>query len=190
MKKKNIYFELFSSTFYLSAFTIGGGYVIAPLMKKKFVDELNWLEEDEMLNIISLAQASPGAIATNASILIGYRFAGVFGAFITILGTILPPLIILSVISFFYTSFRDNNIVSAVLKGMQAGVVAVFADVIINMGANIINSKKLIYILIMVSAFAATTIFNVNVIIIIIVCGLIGTLRFFISEKANKRSEK
>lgn len=70
------YWKLFSSTFYLSAFTFGGGFVIIPLMKKKFVDNLHWIEEEEMLDLTAIAQSSPGAIAVNASILVGYRVAG------------------------------------------------------------------------------------------------------------------
>ena len=77
MKKDfKIYWTLFTSTFYLSAFTFGGGFVIVPLMKKKFVDDLNWIEEKEMLDLTAISQSSPGAIAVNASILIGYRIAG------------------------------------------------------------------------------------------------------------------
>ena len=98
--KKNIYIKLFISTFYLSAFTFGGGYVIIPLMKKKFVDDLQWIEDDEMLNLTAIAQSSPGAVAVNAAILLGYRVAGILGALVTILGTILPPIITLTIISF------------------------------------------------------------------------------------------
>ncbi len=91
------YLKLFWSTFTLSAFTIGGGYVIVPLMRKKFVEELKWIDEEEMLNLVAISQSAPGAIAVNTSIMVGYRIAGVFGAFVTILGTVLPPLIIITV---------------------------------------------------------------------------------------------
>ena len=109
-------FKLFISTFSLSMFTFGGGYVIVPLMRKKFVKELGWIEEQEMLDLTAIAQSSPGAMAVNASILVGYRVAGVTGAFVAIVGTVLPPLIILSVISLFYTAFRDNLYVGFLLK--------------------------------------------------------------------------
>jgi len=129
-KNLRLYLTLFFSTFSLSAFTFGGGYVIVPLMKKRFVDRLHWLEEEEMLNLITLAQSSPGAVAVNASVLVGRRIAGLPGMLIATLGTVLPPFIILSVVSLFYTAFRDNAVVNAVLKGMQAGVAAVIADVV------------------------------------------------------------
>lgn len=99
------YLTLFTSTFTLSAFTFGGGFVIIPLMRKKFVEQLHWIDEEEMMDLTAIAQSSPGAIAVNASILVGYRVAGVPGALVTVLGTVLPPLIILSIISFFTLRF-------------------------------------------------------------------------------------
>lgn len=168
--------KLFVSTFYLSAFTFGGGYVIIPLMKKKFVDELGWLEHEEMLNMAAIAQSSPGAMAVNAAILVGWRLMGPLGAFIAAVGTVLPPLIILSVISLFYVAFRDNRVVSAVLKGMMAGVSAVIFDVVITMGTKIIKDKKVLPVIILVGAFVANYVFSVNVIYIIIFCGVLGAL--------------
>lgn len=185
--KKHIYMKLFSSTFYLSAFTFGGGYVIIPLMQKKFVDDLKWIDEDEMLNLAAIAQSSPGAVAVNASILLGYRVAGILGAFISILGTVLPPLIIISIISFFYTAFRENIVVNAVLKGMQAGVAAVIADVVLNLGGNVVKEKDLISAFVMISAFIATFFLKINVMYIILVCGCIGAGKIVLKERKNKK---
>ena len=185
--KKQIYMKLFSSTFYLSAFTFGGGYVIIPLMQKKFVDDLKWIDEDEMLNLAAIAQSSPGAVAVNASILLGYRVAGIIGAFISILGTVLPPLIIISIISFFYTAFRENIVVNAVLKGMQAGVAAVIADVVLNLGGNVVKEKDLISAFVMISAFIATFFLKINVMYIILVCGCIGAGKIMLQERKNKK---
>ena len=182
-----MYRKLFTSTFYLSAFTFGGGFVIIPLMKKKFVDELGWLEEEEMLNLAAICQSSPGAVAVNAAILLGYRVGGPLGALVSILGTVLPPLIIITIISAFYTAFRSNPVVNAVLKGMQAGVAAVIADVVINMGGKVVRQKKWIPILTMVGAFLATWYFKINVVIIILVCGALGgIMAWYESRKAKK----
>jgi len=181
--KKNIYIKLFISTFYLSAFTFGGGYVIIPLMKKKFVDDLQWIEDDEMLNLTAIAQSSPGAVAVNAAILLGYRVAGILGALVTILGTVLPPFITLSVISIFYTAFRDNIVVNAVLKGMQAGVAAVIADVVLNLGSNVLKQKDIVSMIIMVGAFIATFFFRINIIYIVLVCGCMGAAKILIQMK-------
>lgn len=188
--KKQIYLKLFTSTFYLSAFTFGGGFVIIPLMKKKFVDDLKWLEEEEMLNLTAIAQSSPGAIAVNASILLGYQIAGITGALVSILGTVMPPLIILSIISTFYTAFRDNIVVNAVLKAMQAGVAAVICDVVLTMGGSICKTKDIISILVMILAFIATYILKINVMYIILICGVIGALRVISADKKAKVGDK
>lgn len=133
MDKKNKYWQLFLSTFKLSACTFGGGFVIIPLMRERFVKELHWIEEEEMLDLTAIAQSSPGSIAINASILVGYHVAGIPGALITVVGSALPPLIIISIISAFYQAFRSNKYVSMAMAGMLAGVAAVIFDVVINM---------------------------------------------------------
>lgn len=189
MGKIKTLLKLFISTFSLSAFTFGGGYVIVSFMKKKFVDSLGWIEEDEMLNLVAIAQSSPGALAINASLILGYRIAGPIGALVSIIGTALPPLITLSVISLFYTAFRDNKIVAVVLKGMQAGVAATIADVVTDMSTNVVKEKNVASIFIMVGAFIAAFFFDVNVVLIILICGVLGALQlFFGRKKAGKDS--
>lgn len=185
--KKDIkfYWKLFISTFTISAFTFGGGYVIVPLMRKKFVEELKWIEDDEMLDLITIAQSAPGAIAVNSSIIIGYKLAGIIGSLVTILGTVLPPLIIITTISFFYEAFRSNEYVSLAMLGMQAGVAAVLVDVIITMVGSIVKNKAIIPIIVMVCAFIATYFFKVNILITILICALIG----YLSTKRNDKKE-
>ncbi len=190
MKKDlRFYLKLFSSTFLLSAFTFGGGYVIISLMRKKFVDQYKWIEENEMLDLTAIAQSTPGAIAVNASILIGYRMAGIPGALLTVFGTVLPPLIILSVISVAYTAFRDSVMVGYTLRGMQAGVAAVIIDVVINMLQNVIKEKKKFPILLMVAAFIAAFVFDVSVIIIILVCGVLGAISIYLTKQSTGKEE-
>ena len=168
------YATLFSSVFMISAFTFGGGFVIVPLMKRKFVDDLGWLGEEEMLDLTAIAQSSPGAIAVNASILVGYKTLGIPGALTAILGTIIPPFVIISVISMFYVAFRDNRFVSMAMAGMLAGVAAVVTDVVITMAASILKEKRLIPVLVLIAAFIALRIFNVSIILIILIAGAIG----------------
>ena len=91
MMKKGMLLKLFVTNLYLSAFTFGGGYVIVTLMKKKYVDEFNWIDEKEMLDLIAIAQSAPGAIAVNGAIVVGFKLAGIKGAIVSILATILPP---------------------------------------------------------------------------------------------------
>ena len=189
-KDKHFYLTLFLSTFTLSAFTFGGGYVIVPLMQKRFAKELNWIEEDEMLDLVAIGQSAPGPIAINTSILVGYRMAGIRGAFLAILGTILPPLIIITIISYFYIAFRDNPIVKAVMFGMQAGVAAVIVDVVIEMASKIIKPKCLLPIIVMILAFIAAAFLKVNIVIILLICGALGAYTTYRSNRKVKEEQQ
>ena len=186
MKKKNLLWKLFVSTFYISAFTFGGGYVIVSLMKKKFVDEYHWIEEEEMLDLIAIAQSSPGAIAVNGAIVVGYKLAGMIGAATAILATILPPFLILSILPVFYNAFQDNFLVSQMLNGMQAGVGAVIASVVYDMGRGVLKEKDPFSMVIMAGAFMVVCVFEVNVIYVVIASGLIGAVRTWIQERRAK----
>lgn len=182
--------KLFLSMLYISSFTFGGGFVIVTLMKRKFVDELHWIDEQEMLDLTALAQSSPGAIAVNASILVGWRVAGPVGIVVAVIGTILPPMVILSVISFFYAAFATNRYVAMVLKGMQAGVAAVILDVVCSLGGTQLKSGSVIHLLIMCGAFAATFFFKVNVIYIILTAGVIGVVLALRGRYAGKHGSR
>lgn len=181
--------QLFFSVFKLSACTFGGGFVIVPLMRKRFVEELGWIEEQEMLDITAIAQSSPGAIAVNASILVGYHVAGIPGALLTVLGTVSPPLIIISIISLFYQAFRDNAIVSLVMAGMLCGVAAVIFDVVIDMAKTIFQKKSILPVFVLLGAFIAVRFFSVNIILVILVCGIIGAVETLYREKKCKGAE-
>ena len=166
--------KLMTSMLYISAFTFGGGFVIITFMKRKFVDELHWIDEQEMLDMTALAQSSPGAIAVNAAILVGWKVGGFFGMLAAVLGTIIPPMLILSAISFCYAAFSTNPYVAMTLKGMQAGVAAVILDVVCGLGGKVIQGKSGIHMLIMAGAFIATFFFHVNVIYIILTAAVVG----------------
>lgn len=188
--KKQVLRRLFFSTLYLSAFTFGGGYVIVTLLKKKFVDECHWIEEDEMLDLVAIAQSAPGAIAVNGAIVVGYKLAGLLGAAVAITATILPPFVIISVISVFYEAFRDNFLVSQMLTGMQAGVGAVIASVVWQMGSDVVRSQSAASVLIMAAAFAATCFFGVNVVLVILAAAAVGVARTLLAQRQKKEGDQ
>ena len=163
---------LFFSSLKLSAFTFGGGYVIIPLMRKTFVEKYHWLSENEMMDLTAIAQSAPGAIAVNAAILVGYRIAGVVGALITVLGTVLPPMVILSVISLFYEAFRSNLAVSMVMQGMAA-VVAVIFDVVLVMAQTLWQQRRAIWMVLLAVCFVASML-GVGAAPLVLACGCIG----------------
>ncbi len=189
-KKAEKYRTLFLSTLQLSACTFGGGFVIIPLMRRKFVEQLHWIDEQEMLDLTAIAQSSPGAIAVNASILVGYRVAGIPGACLTVLGSILPPLVIISVISLFYAAFRDNPIVNMAMNGMLAGVAAVILDVVYTMGRSIFRLRRVLPVLVMLLSFVAVRFLKVNILLIILACGLIGAADTLRQQKRREAASK
>lgn len=190
-KDSRFYLKLFWATFTLSAFTFGGGYVIVPLMRKRFVDEHHWIEDGEMLDVVAIAQSAPGIIAVNASILVGYRIAGLIGAFLTTFATVLPPLITITVISFFYEAFRDSAAVSAIMRTMQAGIAAVIVDATFKMGKTALDGKGIMPAAVIAACFAASFFLHINVAVIILTCGALGALKvIFEREKAKKAVPK
>ena len=169
--------KLFISTLYISAFTFGGGYVIVSLLKKKFVDELTWINEEEMLDLVSIAQSSPGAIAVNGAIVVGYKIAGIIGVIVSIIGTIIPPMLIIILVSYFYEIFKDNLIVRYMLEGMSIGVGALVISVALEMLEKIIKDRNVLLFIIFLVAFGLNLFFNVSVAYIVLACIVLGLIR-------------
>lgn len=183
MSDLQIYWKLFLTTLLLSASTFGGGFVIISMMKQKFATQLGWLQDDEMLDMTAIAQSSPGALGVNIAIVVGYRIKKFWGAVVCTLGAVIPPLVIISIISVFYNQFKDNTYIAIALQVMRAGVAAVICDVVIDLANNIIKTKSLLWIVMMCLAFAATCFFGVGAIVIILVCGTIGFLKVFADDR-------
>lgn len=188
LQKKNLeqLWILFKSMFLLSACTFGGGFVIVSLMKKKFVEELKWLEEDEMLDITAITQSSPGPLPVNASVIIGYRMQGIPGSLAAVLGTILPPMFVISLICVFYTEFRQNLYIAAALQVMRAGVAAVILDVTWNLAKNVWNSHSVFYTSLMALSFRGAYFFGVSAMIIILICLVIGITEAVLTSYKKK----
>ena len=178
--------KLFFACLYLSTFTFGGGYVIVTLLKEKFVDQYHWIEEDEMLDLVAIAQSSPGAIAVNGAIIVGYKLAGIPGMLVSVIGAIIPPMVILSVISVFYYAFCSNYYIAALLKGMTAGVGAVIMSVVYDMGKNVVKSKDWINVVIMIISFCLSYFLNINIIYIILSVAAFGMVRTIVKGGREK----
>ena len=181
--QRHLYRKLFLSTLYLSAFTFGGGYVIITLLKKKFVDELHWIDEEEMLDMVAIAQSSPGPIAVNGAIVVGYQFGGFAGILAAILGAVIPPFTILTLVSLFYNAFRGSFAVQALLAGMKSGVAAVILSVVWDMAAGVVKSRDLILLLVMALSFVANYFLRINVVYIILAVAALGAARTLLREK-------
>ncbi len=189
MKKDNILWTLFKECFLLSTFTFGGGYVIIALMKKKFVDELHLLEEEEILDITTIAQSGPGAVAVNASLLVGYKIKGFIGALTTVFATILPPMIILTTISFFYDQFINNVVISNILNSMTAVVAAVILDIVFGMITGILKEKFIPQYISLVFAIIFVFIIKLDIIYLILMGIIMGIIYTVIESKRGANNE-
>lgn len=158
----------------ISAFTFGGGFVIIGMMRKKFCDELHWVTDDEVLDMTAIAQSAPGALAVNSAIIFGYRMAGLAGALISVLATVIPPITIISIVCMIYDAFSSNAVVQTALQVMRAGVAAVICDVVIDLAKNVIDSKNVLNIVLMIAAFIASWFFKVSAVIIILIFIALG----------------
>ena len=176
-------FILFYSSFYISIFIIGGGYVALPLMKKRFVDNLKWLENDEITDLIAISQAAPGAVSINASVALGYKVAGLAGSISSLIGMILPPIIIITIIQSFYDIFISNKYISAFFKGMNCAVAAMMVDIVITMAADVIKSLKYLAVPLMLLSFVLTFFFNVNPVFVVLGSIIVGTVAAFMVKK-------
>ena len=188
VKKKNLT-TLFLTMLYISAFTFGGGYIIVGFMKKHFVERLKWIDNEEMLDMVALAQTSPGAIAVNAAILVGWRACGFAGMVAAVLGTIIPPILIISVISLFYAAFAANRYIALMLQGMRAGVAAIILDVALGMGKGVAGTRSILHISMMVIAFIAAFFLKINAVIIILAALCIGVISSFIKAGKEHRND-
>ena len=190
MQANNRLLTLFVNSFIISACTFGGGFVIVTLMKRKYVDELHWLDEQEMLDYTALAQASPGAIAVNAAVLVGWKIGGLPGMLLSVIGTILPPMLILAAIAFFYAAFAANRFVALALRGMQAGVAAVIFDVVLSLGGQVFKGEKAFNAVLLAAAFGLSFFANVNVVYLILAAAVIGVIKALALKKRREAQEK
>ena len=170
----HFFWELFKSTFLISAFTVGGGFVIIPLLRAKYVDEYGWLDDKETLNLVSIAQSMPGVVACNSAIMLGYRMAGLAGTLTALLATILPPLITISIISCFYDLFAHNEYVRYALKGMQCGATAIIINVAYDLLKKQLKKKLALPLAIIAATFIANHFFGLNIMLLVVLDGLIG----------------
>ena len=168
----------------LSAVTFGGGYVIVPLLKRKFVDELHWIDEQEMLDMVAIAQSSPGPLAVNASIIIGYRMAGVPGALAAVVGITIPSVVIIALVTLVYDAFRSNPVVLRALTGVRAAGIPIILSAALRLHKGALKD----WIGYALAAVAAVlSILGVNNIIIILFGVAAGLLISEAKERAMRK---
>jgi chromate transporter len=161
---------MFLVFFKIGAFTIGGGYAMLPLIEKEVVDKKGWIEKQEFLDMLALAQSSPGPIAVNTAVFVGYKIAGTSGWIATVLGAVLPSFLIILLVASIFVGIKDNAVVERIFKGIRPAVVALIAAPVIRMSKNAKINMKTVIIPVAVALIVAFA--KVTPVIIIIIAAL------------------
>jgi len=185
MKKSKLLFELFKTFFKIGAFTFGGGYAMIPFIQRETVEKHGWISDDDILEIIAIAESTPGPIAINSATFIGYKIAGVLGSACATLGVVLPSFIIITIIAFLLNEFQDIKAVQYAFFGIRAGVLALVLKALITMYKKC-PKNKISYIVI-AFAFIAAAIIDLNILIVIICCAIIGLVSSLCIERRNSK---
>lgn len=176
---------LFTTFFKIGAFTFGGGYAMIPLIQREIAQNRKWITNDDILDVIAIAESTPGPIAINSATFVGYKVAGFWGSFFATLGIVIPSLIIITVIAFFLDKFQHIQAVKFAFNGIRAGVLVLILKALASMYKQC--PKNLIAYIIMALAFAAAAIFDINILLIIITCAVIGLVTYnAMSGRAKK----
>ena len=174
MTENKIYKKLFFTFFKIGLFTFGGGYAMIPLIHKEAVETHQWIDDKEILDILAIAESTPGPMAINSATFVGYKVGGAWGSFFATLGVVIPSFFIILFISLFYQSFRENEWVNYAFMGIRAGVAVLLINATIRLSkalhANIFN------IVLIVLAFIATVFFDISVIMIIFAAAIVGVI--------------
>ena len=193
---KNLYL-LFIKFFKIGLFTFGGGYAMISLIQSEVVENMKWIDDKDMVNMIVIAQTTPGVLAVNTATFVGYRVAGIAGAACATFGAILPSVIIIGVISLFFDAFKSLKYVAYAFDGIKAGVVLLIANAIITLDKK--NPKDIFYYIVLFSAIIVSSAYivnknlKVNIIYILLASAVIGIIyslvkvKFFADKnKSNK----
>ncbi len=187
MTRKISLWELFLTFFRINAITFGGGYTIVAILRDEFVLRKKIIDENEMLDLTALAQSGPGAMAINTSVLTGYKLRGPIGAVVCMLASVLPCIIIITVISYFYQEFRANYFVNAALVGMSGVIAAVLIVTTYNMGKNVLKKHPIFSSFIMALSFCLSFFFHVNSGLIVLSFGAMGLVLFSLIKEERLR---
>ena len=177
-------FQVFAAFFRIGAFTFGGGYAMIPLIQKEAVEKNGWVTDDDILDIIAIAESTPGPIAINSATFVGYRAAGVLGSVFATLGVVLPSFVIILLLSFVLQQFHQVQAVQYAFQGIRAGVLALLVKSLWNMYKK--SPKGWPAYVVMGASFLLTAFFDFNVIFVIIGCAVFGVVTSFMLERRAK----
>lgn len=170
--KLKLLWRVFASFFKIGAFTFGGGYAMIPIIQAEAVEKHGWISDDDILEIVAIAESTPGPIAINAATFVGYRTCGFFGALSATLGVVIPSFAVILIISGLLREFSEIAAVRYAFFGIRAGVLALILKALITMYKKAPHSAA--SYIVMAGAFIACAVFDVSVLIVVIACALFG----------------
>ncbi len=185
-ERLTVAWRLFVIFFRIGAFTFGGGYAMIPLIQHETVETHHMIDESDILDIVAIAESTPGPIAINSATFIGYQAAGVIGSLAATFGVVLPSFVIILLISFFLRQFMEFAVVRYAFAGIRAGVLALILKAFVSMYKQC--PKGAISYLIAVVAFVLSVFTNINVIFIIIGAGVIGLITYLLSLRKEEKA--
>ena len=193
MKKSKLLATLFLSFFKIGAFTFGGGYAMLSLLENEFVEKKKWLTKEEFLDMIAIAESTPGPVAINSATFIGNKTAGILGATLSTLGVVLPSFIIIYVISLFLDAFLGFTLVANAFRGIQACVVYLIGSTGIKLFKQM--DKKPLPIAIMSTVLVCMVAFSIfaikfSSIVFILISGALGIIAFYSKKQIGKEKQK
>lgn len=174
----------------IGLFTFGGGYAMIPLIQKEAVEKKGWVTNTEMLEIIGIAESTPGPVAVNTATYVGYKQAGVWGAICATLGLAIPSFVIIYLISLIYETFMSWHVVDAMFKGIKVGVILLLLNAVIKLSKNIDKTKiSLIVFLLGLITMTTLSLLQISIPFISIGLILIGALVGVVSVKVKGEKE-
>lgn len=176
--------SLFFTFMKIGLFTFGGGYAMLPLIQRETVENKKWISDEDILDIVAIAESTPGPIAINAATFVGYRVGGFLGALAATVGIVLPSFVIITAISFALVKFQDVRWIRFAFNGIRAGVLALIVKALWMMYKQ--SPKGIIAYLIMLGAFLVTAFLPVNVVFVILTCAAVGIARALIVSRRDK----
>ena len=177
------YLELFLTFTKVGLFTFGGGYAMIPLIQKEAGEKKKWISDDDLLEIVAIAESTPGPIAVNAATFIGSRVGGFFGAFCATFGLVLPSFLIILLLSYLLKAFQELRPVAYAFRGVRAGVLALILRALWSMWKQ--APKKLFSYCVMAAAFVCVALFKVHVVLVIVGCALAGLAFSLATERGR-----
>ena len=177
--------SLFVTFFKIGAFTFGGGYAMIPLIQKETVENKGWITDDDILEIIAIAESTPGPIAINSATFVGYRTCGVLGAACATFGVVLPSFVIILAISYMLREFQELKAVQYAFNGIRVGVLALLFKALWGMYKK--SPKGWAAYVVMAAAFVLTAFLNINVLLVIVLCAVFGLVTAILAERRAKQ---